>query len=396
MHREIEFSTMASSAAHLQPLIDQFAAQTGIEVRLRLLSWDTAWSDLARIGLYGDGADVSEIGNTWLGDLVAMRVLQPFSETEIASMGGAAAFLPSSWATTHLVGGHETWAIPWLTGARLLIYRRNLLEAAGIDERTAFQTVAQFQQTLAQLHAAGGSTPWTVPTGITHTTLLNVASWVWGAGGDFVTPDGRRTLFNEPAARAGLRAYFALGHYLTPAVRRLSRLQPDDYFVQHDDTALTISGPWLVLSARSVIPAQAYQLGVALPPGPSFVGGSSLVIWQHCPQREAALEWVRFLTQTEAQAAYSVQLGLLPVRHTALEAPPFADDPLWQRVREGVASGRGFPVTATWGLLEYRLAATFGSLWTDILSHPTGDLDALLVHYLDPVAARLDAVLKSS
>ncbi|MDQ2807554.1 MAG: extracellular solute-binding protein [Chloroflexota bacterium] len=394
MSQEIEFSTMTDSAAQIQPLIDQFTAQTGISVRLRLLTWDTAWSDLARIGLYGDGADVSEVGSTWLGDLVAMHVLQPFSADEIAGLGGAAAFLPSAWAGTQLVGQSETWAIPWMTGARLLVYRRHLLEAAGVDERSAFGSVTQFEQTVARLHEAGGVTPWLVPTGITHTTLLNVASWVWGSGGDFVTPDGRRTLFSAPAARAGLRAYFALGRYLTPAVRHLRRLQPDEYFVQHADAALTISGPWLVLNARSAATAGAERLGIALPPGASFVGGSSLVIWQRSRQHEAALAWIRFLTQTAAQVEYSRLIGLLPVRRAALEAWPFTGDPLWQRVREGVAGGRSFPVTPTWGLLEYRLAATFGSLWTEILTQAQPNLDALLVRYLDPLAERLDAVLK--
>lgn len=396
MKQEIEFSTMADSGSHIQPLIDQFTAQTGIGVRLRLLSWDTAWSDLARIGLYGDGADVSEIGSTWLGDLVAMHVLQPFSAEEIAGLGGAAAFLPSAWASTHLVGQSETWAIPWMTGARLLVYRRHLLEAAGINERSAFSSVAQFEQTVARLHEVGGVTPWLVPTGITHSTLLNVASWVWGSGGDFVTPDGQRTLFNAPGGRAGLRAYFALGRYLTPAVRRLNRVQPDEYFAQHKEAALTISGPWLVLNARNTAAGDAQGLGVALPPGASFVGGSSLVIWQRSPRREAALEWIRFLSQTPAQVEYSRLIKLLPVRRAALEAWPFAGDVLWQRVREGVAGGRSFPITPTWGLLEYRLAATFGSLWTDLLTQANPNLDALLARYMDPLAARLDAVLKQS
>lgn len=62
-------------------------------------------------------------------------------------------------------------------------------------------------------------------------------------GRDFITPDGKRTLFSQPEARTGLRQYFALGRYLAPAVRRLTGLQPDQQFLADPGTAMTISGP---------------------------------------------------------------------------------------------------------------------------------------------------------
>ena len=87
MSEEIEISIMASSAEGLQPLLDRFEAQENIRVRVRLLAWDTAWSDLVKFGLYGDGPDVSEVGSTWLGDLVAMNALRPFADYEVAGLG---------------------------------------------------------------------------------------------------------------------------------------------------------------------------------------------------------------------------------------------------------------------------------------------------------------------
>jgi multiple sugar transport system substrate-binding protein len=276
-------------------------------------------------------------------------------------------------------------------GARLLFVRRPLLERAGVDPETAFGTAAQLEHTLSRLRAAGVEVPWTVPTGQTHTTLLNVASWVWGAGGDFITPDGRQTLFSQLPARAGLRAYFALGRYLAPAVRHFRSLQSDEQFWSDPQTAVTISGSWLFETIRAA--NLTAQIGVAPPPGPPFVGGSHLVIWKHAHQPDAALDLVRFLTQPAAQADYGRRAGLLPANREALAEAPFADDPLWQQEIACVKAGRGFPVTRSWGLVEYRLVATFSALWSETLANPNLDLDAALAKHLAPLAQRLDALL---
>ena len=97
MRTELELSIMADSPAGIQPLLDEFESDSGIRVRLRLLAWDTAWSDLVKVALYGDGPDVSEIGSTWLGDLVAMNAVRALDEAELAHLERPSAFLPSAW-----------------------------------------------------------------------------------------------------------------------------------------------------------------------------------------------------------------------------------------------------------------------------------------------------------
>ncbi len=394
MTPEIELSLMADSPANIQPLLDQFEAAHGLRVRLRLMRWDVAWSDLVKVALYGDGPDISEIGSTWLGDLVAMNALRPFEPDELARLGGAGAFLPSTWQASQLIADPHQWAVPWLTGARLLFYRRNLLAQAGVDEASAFANPEQLLRTVAQLAAAGVAVPWTVPTGATHTTLLNIASWVWGAGGELISSDGKRTEFSQSAARAGMRAYYALGRYLAPNVRALTGLQPDDQFLRSAETALTISGPWLFGAAQAGAAADlGEQLGVALPPGPSFVGGSHLVVWKHGRHAEAAVQLADFLTRSAPQLAYSQAVGLFPTRLEALAAPPFATHPFWQLATRGLRTGRSLPVTRSWGLMEDRLSLALAALWGDVLADPEGDLDEVIRRRLEPLAKRLDLVL---
>lgn len=385
---DLEFSIQARSAELIQPLLDEFEARHHIHVKVRVLSWDTAWSDLVKVALYSDGPDVSEIGSTWLGDLVAMNALHAFTPDEIGLLGKASNFMPAAWQGCHLSGQPEVWAVPWFVGVRLLFYRRGLLQAAGIDEAAAFQNADQLADTLRRLQAHGIDVPWTAPTGLTHTTLLNVCSWVWGEGGDFMTPDGMRTQFAEPPALAGIGKYFALGRYIPAHVRHLNALQPDDQFLSDPRTAVTISGPWLF---EFITPEQRDELHVALPPGRAFVGGSHLVVWKHTRRRDAALKLLHFLTQKETQLIYAQRIGLLPTQVEALASPPYSTDPLWQVTASGVQNGRGFLVTRAWGLIEDRLTSEFAALWKDAFTQP--DLALVVTRHLEPLAKRLDLVL---
>ena len=59
--------------------LDDFQARHGIHVHVQRIDWASAWDELMRIALYGQGPDVSEIGSTWLGTLVEMDALRPLT-----------------------------------------------------------------------------------------------------------------------------------------------------------------------------------------------------------------------------------------------------------------------------------------------------------------------------
>jgi len=390
MTTEIEFSIQAPDADFIQPLLAEFEVKYHIQVKLRLLTWDAAWSELVKVALYNDGPDISEVGSTWLGDLTAMGALHAFQPDEITQLGRASRFLPAAWQGCQLTDRPEVWAVPWLVGARLVFFRRDLLLRTGVDEDEAFASAENCERTLHLLQEHHVATPWIVPTAHTHTTLLNAASWVWEAGGDFVTPDGKQVLFAQHHAIAGLRNYFALGRYIPSALRQIGAPHPDTQFLQHDDTAVTIGGPWLF---NFLTGAARDNVGLALPLGAPMLGGSHLVIWKHSRKPDAALKLIRFLTQTEAQVQYARRIGLLPAVVEALNEAPFTTDRLWRSAVQAVKAGRAVPITPSWGLMEDRLATEFAAVWQALFDQPTLDLVALLARRLEPLAGRLDQLL---
>ena len=49
------------------------------------------------------------------------------------------------------------WAAPWLADTRIICYRRDLFEQAGVDAATAFQSPAQLENALQRLRDHGVS-----------------------------------------------------------------------------------------------------------------------------------------------------------------------------------------------------------------------------------------------
>lgn len=409
----IEFSIIGEPSASLQRLLRAFEAQHNLEVRLRLMDWEKAWPELLTFALYGHGPDISHIGSTWAGSLTAMNSLRPFTPREVAALGGAEAFLPQAWQSGLMPGQPEVWSLPWTSFTFLLCYRRDLLQKAGIDEMTAFVTAEALDSTLTQLQAAGverdfraqaaqpSCIPWVVPVDPSFVDILHhQASWVWGAGGDYVSADGRKVLLLQPNTLSGLRSYLNLLRFLRPAYSHLDEIAAQQLFAR-GQAAVTILGSGTVyefIESRTAAPQVLDNLGVVPVPGVPWVGGDNLVVWKHTqgyPERErAAVALAGFLASQDAQRQHA-QNGtvMLPTRPDSFSALPYMQNPLTQAVIRSLQTGRSYRAVAIWGRLESQLSSTLGRIGEAILSGV--ETDAALQQHLEPLARRLEITLSS-
>src|SRR5262249_29893323 len=147
----------ASAIDQLRRLLNTFEAQFHTRVKIRVLSWNQAWPEMMNYALYGGGPAVSEIGSTWVGSLVGMNRLRSFKTQEVSD---PAKFLSAAWQTTSLYGDPTVWAMPWLTDTRILYYRRDLLEKAGVDPQSAFESAEAMEHSLSRLPMDTDVTPW--------------------------------------------------------------------------------------------------------------------------------------------------------------------------------------------------------------------------------------------
>jgi multiple sugar transport system substrate-binding protein len=372
--------------------LDRYGEENGIEVLWQEFDYISGWSDFKRVALYGGKLDISEIGSTWLHDFAAMDVFRPFSVDDIERLGGAQTFVPSVWASGASRG--SVWAIPWMIDLRLVYYRRDLLAKAGVNEEDAFQTPARFEQTLRQLKEAGIPAPWVVPTLRSYINIHNLAMWIWQAGEDFVDKSGKTVLFDRPAVRSAIIAYFRLHKYIAKEMFHLAEHDADQMF-NDGKVAVTIAGPWnIIRSARK--PEVFDNVGLAIPLGCSYTGGSCLVVWERSDHRDTALDLISHLTGRNFQENIPKKIGLLPSRLDSMGSFPLPDASLQPVMQKAIQTGRSLPNIGLWGLIEDRLVNVLPVLWDDILGSPQPDLEALYDKYFTPLTPRLNMLLSQS
>lgn len=392
--KEIELSVMYhddNTIATLEQLLRDFEADTRIHVRLRVLNWSEAWSELVKVALYKQGPDVSEIGSTWLGDFARMLALHNFTSADIRSLGGAESFLPAIWGSASVPDANQNYGIPWIADTRVIFFRRDLLHQAGVAEENAFLSHASLVNTLEKMQQAGITQSWTVPTHKSRMTLHNIASWVWGAGGDFLSPDGRTTGFASPESLQGVTSYYNLARFLSKESLDLDDTQSDALYTT-GRAAITISGTW-VLAGQAIDPQVLANTGFAPPPGIPYVGGSHLVLWRHTDHESSALELIRYLCEPEVQSIYCKAIGLLPTKLTALSAPMYQESPFYQRLVDRLKTGRSFRPLPLWGMVEDKLTASLSQIWTDLLKDPSLDVSQIVSLALHPLSRRLNIAL---
>lgn len=400
MMEEIELSVMQHTADPalmvnaLLPLLDQFKAQSHIQVQLRCLDWITDRQELTKMALYRHGPDVSEVGSTLVSEKVAMNALRPFTAWELSRIGKPPEFVPACWSTTPVTSDGQVWAVPWLAEAFVIHYRKDLLRQAGVDETAAFQTHAQLAHTAARLRDNGVAIPVEHPFCADRFIALHVlASWLWGHGGDYLSADHRRVLLDQPEALAALQSYFGLLRLLSPEGRRLMIEEGNEPLFPRGKSAIAFGTIRLTTPLYDLPAEVADNWGVAALPQPSFVGGSNLVVWNHSQHAQAALELVRFLTQPVSLIQCCRSLAALPARLAALDTPEFTQDPVLNVMSAAIRGGRAYPTFTLWGLLEDRLIEALLTIGYQLLLQPDRDLRETIAQLIKPMTQRLNLTL---
>jgi multiple sugar transport system substrate-binding protein len=393
---EIEFSVMennAGDAKQLLPLLDTFEKEHHVHVNLSGITWPHGWAEIANFGIYQHGPDVSSIGTTWIGSLAAMQALRPFTSREVRVLGGAEAFFGPVWRTGFLPNSSALWAVPWLGDVMLLYYWEDALRKAGIRNfETSFATDVALAETLEKLQKSGINYPLAINVKSDSIILHEAAHWVWDAGGNFISADGKRVAFNQPAALQGLRNYFQLRPFISPEL--LGGVSTASLF-NTGKAVVHFAGPWLGTAAENLNWDKNAPEVIALP-GTAFVGGSSLVIWQYTVHPQEAFELVNFLATQPIQAPTSLYRHQVPTRREALNVP-LAENDVFHRAYfqylQSIQRGQSFPTMRLWGAVEDKLRVGISSIWADLFVDPDQDLDVCIHKYLDPLAERLNITL---
>ncbi|MGM1060664.1 extracellular solute-binding protein [Saccharothrix sp. Mg75] len=321
----------------------------GLDLRVQVQEWNGIAQKVTSALASTDPPDVIEVGNTQVAQYAASDGVTDLSAKK-AELGG------DDWvpglAEPGAVDGRQ-FGIPWYAANRVVVYRKDLFEAAGVTPPKTRDEWLAATDRLDEGDVQGIYLPgqnWYVLSG-----------FVWDEGGDLAEKSGDRWAgsLNTPEALAGAEFYQRL-QALGDGPKDSDEAKPQQTdVVAAGQVAQFIAVPGAAKLVEKANPALAGKLGffpipgkTADEPGAVFTGGSDLIIPLASPRQEGAYEVVKALAGEKWQVELARAMNYVPNR-TSL-AGAVGDDPGAAAMAAGAVNGHATPNSPNWAAVEAR------------------------------------------
>ena len=414
---ELNIWVMSSTSQQQQDMRDllrpYLARNPNLRVNVTVLNWESAWSKITAAAASGQGPDLLELGTTWVAAISSMGALEPLNTQQQNEAGGAKAFFPAVWGTTHRYDDSAIYALPWYADARAAFYRTDVFKKAGINPRDAFLNWGSFKQAMQKINgmeidgkkiaALGypGKNDWNV--------VHNLAPWIWNAGGDLLSADRRHSAINSPEALQAITYYTS---FAAEGLVPMSALEKDSTQIENGffngQYAVIFTGPWILKQMNTpkakggqLESVAAHNFGVAPYPAglkgnQTFFSGSDMAIMKSSKNKDEAWKLMSYLTSREAQVTYSKMSGMLPTRLDAANDPSLMADTHYAEFVAQIKNGRHYPSIPAWGPLESVYLKNIGNTF-DIVAGVRGKYTPQAIKQaLDATATEANDVLDES
>ncbi|MFC0624639.1 ABC transporter substrate-binding protein [Kribbella deserti] len=331
----------------LTPVLEKFTAETGVKVNLEVIGWNDLQTRIQTAITSGQAPDVVNIGNTWAASLQATEAFLPFDDEAMNAIGGKDKFIDTALATGGAAGKPPT-SVPLYGLAYGLYYNKAMFAAAGLQPPTTWEEMVAAAKKLTNpakkvygMALAAGSYTENV-----HFAFINGAQ----NGAEWFNAEGKPT-FTEEGNVQGVLRYLDLMQ--KDKVANTSNAQYDNGTKAVNDFATGKVA--MVLNqnnAASSIVAngmKSSEYGVVAFPSPaggkqvaSHVAGINLSIFQNTKNKDAALKFVKYMTDPATQKTLGKPFASLPVLKN--ETPVFTDNPVEAKIFQDIYATKSKPL----------------------------------------------------
>jgi len=302
----------------------RFTAATKAQVKVEYQQWSNRFTRLDTAMAGTDGPDVVELGNT---DMPKYVFNGAFAQIDKSRFENSSTWLTGLADPCTLDG--KVYCVPYYAGARVLIYRTDLLQKSGLQPPT---TYADLVSDMSKIKADNATDPNFATFYMPGAYWYAAMAWVYGEGGQIATKgsDGKWTGTLESSnAVAGLQKWADLVKTYSKGDPTKDENDQDAIFAQGHSAFLYGNG-WEVGAVQSQhkdpndpnspmvdtavkdkvasVPLPGASAGKGLP---TFLGGSAIGVSGKSQNKALAQEWVKYFTDTTAQKGL-IAKGALP------------------------------------------------------------------------------------
>ncbi|MFF0745981.1 extracellular solute-binding protein [Streptomyces sp. NPDC004111] len=293
--------------------------------------------------------DIIEVGNTHVAQYAVRGGLENLTLESVRDFGG------DDWLPGLAHPGavdNAQYGIPWYAASRVVIYRKDLFQQAGIKKPP--QDRDEWLQATKKLNTDGKQGIY-----LAGQDWYTLAGFIWDEGGDLAVETAGKWhgKLDTPEALRAMKFYQKL-QVLGDGPKDADEEKPPQagQFAQ-GDIAQIIATPGTAKLIEEKNPELRGKLGFfPLPgkitgkPGSVFVGGSDLVIPQNTDQRKAAVAVVKELASEKWQTDLARTMNYVPNKGSLASA--VAGEEGVAAMARGTLEGRATPASPKWGDVE--------------------------------------------
>ncbi len=336
---------MGAEGEKLPDLVKEFeTANPGVKVQVTAIPWDAAHDKFTTAITANKTPDLAMVGTTWMGEFAGMDALDPTPGTIDKSV-----FFDGAQKTTEVDG--TSYGVPWYVETRLVYYRTDLAEKAGITtpptDWDGLKTMAKAMQDKAGAKygiglQAGGTGSW-----------QSVMPFAWSAGADLTKDGGKAYNFDSPEVLKASEYYqsFFTDGISDKAAPATPTTEPD---FASGKVPMFISGPWMMSAVEKAGGGEKFKdkYDVFQIPADkmssSFVGGSNLVVFKNTKNRDSAWKLVNWLSDPKTQVKWYGMSTDLPSVKSAWQDPALTADTKLATFGKQLETAQAPPSFPTW------------------------------------------------
>lgn len=244
-------------------------------------------------------------------------------------------------------------ALPWFVDSGMLYYRTDLLEAAGAKPPETWDELATTAQAIQKAGKADFGYLWQGKQA--EVLVCDLVEVVASNGGSLLSADGKAGALNDPKAIAAVQ-------FLYDTINKF-KISPSDVLSWDEEPSrMPFTGGhaaflrnWSYVYGISQDPKASSVVGkVGVVPLPHFAGGKSAAClggYQYgvnaaTRNREAAIDFLTWMSSPATQLHFALQLGIAPTRPAVFDDPQLGKgQPFMQKLKPVFTGATPRPVT---------------------------------------------------
>jgi len=334
---------MGDSGANFEKLVAPFSKESGVEVEVVAIPWDSIDEKLTTSVASGSGPDVLQIGLSKLRTFADAGALLPLDDELEGYPGLDPDNFPAGVSGASTAVNGQIVSVPWVSDTRVLFTRTDILAENGIDAPpTTWDELRADAKTLAARGSGqyGYYIPqWDAPLPVEMT---------WSFGGDVIDSDGNVDFDNASFEKA---VDLYTGLYADKSVPTNADFDQTQGFIS-GVAPMLVSGPYLGKAITDGAPELEGKWKASLLPAgdssTSLFAGSNLGVWANTDQKTGSLKLLEFLSQADTQLEWYAINGELPTVSEALGDETLNSDPNVAVYTEQLETAKVLPLVTNW------------------------------------------------